>query len=202
MNELIITGCGRGGTTAIAGVIRHLGLSFPNANEYNEEPTLIRAVRNNNWYEFEIILSQIRENYTSWGVKHPWYSRDASKLLQAMKRLKNPGLVHIWRDPYSIADHRFKLTLKAAENVPDIILPTFEKTMTHLITKELPSRIHSVNIVSKEFPVFQLSYEKLIQNPEEQVESIRSWLNFSDKGVAAAIDYIKPGSYHPWEENL
>lgn len=193
--QILVVGNARGGTTATCGVIRMLGVPFPECNDNHE---------NVRWFKHVIRLGE-REPIDEYNAKYTkqWGQkiiapRDWEYLPQRVHMLSDPWFVCVWRDPIAVGlrggnkpiDNRNYTTWVA--NLEDQI-----QRLKWLHTHLRPAR---PQINSKIYPVLHISYEKLCSNIPQGVELIREWLDLPTTKFRDACNYVRPGSYWPWED--
>lgn len=181
---IIVTGSQRGGTTAVAGVIRSLDVIFPDADDLHETVSLFDHFIEERWDQMKQQIATYDAEHATWGWKYPSITRFPSKLTAALPLFSNPRIIHVWRDALSVATRRMQHNKETTLN--------FELKR---LNKEMENQIASIEQCN--CPILHVSYEKLITYPSEQVARIQSFIGVAGD-VSKAISYIKPGQYQPW----
>ncbi|MDQ2091949.1 sulfotransferase [Marimonas arenosa] len=174
-----IFGLPRGGTTAVAGCIRKLGVFLGDDLPVNlEDPLFSRPAKVN-----AELVAQRNADHAVWGWKFP---NAANYLDHIAKDLRNSRLICVTRDlaanGLAIASrHAGFDDLRALETV-------FLQTQKNY---SLIMRFHR--------PTLLVSYEKLLLKTEETVREIAGFLGteVSEAQIEAAVEFVSPGVYRP-----
>jgi hypothetical protein len=182
---VIVFGLGRGGTSAVAGVLRELGVVLPNAHPLKHEwsPVCCHA---NGCVDLASTLSNLHRfdnMHDVWGWKSP---KDVFILNQIESYIRNPVLVIVFRNLLesclSGAKHdEFHWEMCAEE---------------HAAVQTQLARL----IMYSPHPIAALSYETLIQDPTAVIAEFSDWLGLglTEETMAAARAFVSsPAGYRP-----
>lgn len=180
--HVLVIGNARGGTTAVCGVLRTLGVRFPESNDNHENTRLLRhfMIRGGD----DLIKQYDMEYPDMWGMK-VIMPRDAKVFKERIKLLSDPFIINVWRDPITA-------TMKGKSMVDN-----HHYKMWMQILNEQVDRLKWLEETN--LPCLNISYEKLCTDTVEQVDRIRDFLWLPDYNFKAAVDYVRPGSYWTWE---
>lgn len=175
---VIVLGCARSGTTMIAGVLHHLGVSVGRRHDDAtfEDIDLSLAFENHKFDEAESIIAEYNEAHDVWAWKRPGLL-DYQNI--AAKHVRNPHYIAIFKDIFAISNrNRISMEVDLLENM-DSVISDHRKLLE--ILKSLDA------------PCLMLSNEKVLQNKSEAVATIA---DFIGKGSAAqreaAVEFITP----------
>lgn len=105
VKTVVVLGCGRGGTSAVAGSIHCLGVRMMDAPELNSEDSdIVRAFQNgrfpNGPSEVAKLIQERNSRFNVWGWKDP----AADMYLESVFCfLRNPHFVFVLRNPLDVA---------------------------------------------------------------------------------------------------
>lgn len=184
---IIVTGSQRGGTTAVAGAVRCLGIEFPNSDNSHENVDLFSALIDEDWQKLQSLIASYSNEHDQWGWKYPSITRFPKKAEVGLAMFPNLKIIHVWRDVYSVATHRLK-------HMPD---STVEAQLKRLHA-ELGNQLETIDLCKDKHSILHVSYEKLITYPNEQIERIQKYIGTKNTNIAKAVNYIKPGKYQSW----
>lgn len=176
---VLVFGCGRGGTSAVAGVLRILGVNMPNAHPLKHEWSPIcyegkqvdREATRRTIESFDL-------QYPIWGWKAP---KDVFCLDQYIAMLRNPHIVIVFRNILDILD-----STRRNENI-DFVASAIEIADVY---NELCHRLTFTCL-----PVALINYEKICAVPMETISSIDCWLNLnsSKETLVSAANFTQFG---------
>lgn len=161
---VMILGCGRGGTSAVAGMLRELGIGFPEQThplKHESSPVVYDGKQIDAARTMDSIR-QLDGQYDVWGWKSP---RDIFTIHSWVSMIRNPAFVVVFRHP-----------VDTIESVAKYESVSFEIAAKHVgeVNAEL-SRF----ILMTPFPVAVLSYEELCAKPWSIIPEIVGWLGLS-----------------------
>ncbi len=191
---VIVMGCGRGGTTAIAGIVDHLGIRMVEPKERShkvnmEDGEIVRFAIGKNlnpsqprWPETYREISKVIERrnaaYTNWGWKDP----AADLYLEAViQHVRNPLVLLVFRNIFDVG-----LSNVAAGEV------SFEMVIDQSIQRYL----RCWQIAAKlGLPTLFVSYERAILKRQRCVEMVADFLRLtpSCQQIEAAVHSLRPG---------
>lgn len=176
---VIVLGCSRGGTSAIAGLCRELGVSFgdevhPIKHEwspivYSNDGTVDQAASLRN-------IESMNAKNDVWGWKSP---KDMFALDQITSVVKNPHVIIIFRnmaDVIASSAHHEALPLEAqAEHIGDI-----HRFLGHIVTFGTD-------------PIAIISYERMIADTASTVDALTGWLGIkpTTRQIKAAKSFCR-----------
>jgi len=193
---VIVMGAARGGTSMVAGVVRMLGIPMgeridPPTNEdldFIEGKEPLPAVPNPKHPEHKRVLERLlglvhsrNQKYHDWGWKDPLAFVYAVPLLS---HLRNPHLVVVFRDLYSISARE--------------LLETGVETLDTL-TRAQNNYAWLLEVLKRrEAPALITGYEKAVFYPKKFAGELCSFLGHapSNAFLDAAEQYIRPGRGH------
>ncbi len=174
-----IFGLPRGGTTAVAGCVRKMGVFIGNNLPVNlEDPEFSQGAM----VTPKLVRSR-NEEHDVWGWKFP----NASNYLDAiMPALRNPRFIVVTRDQSANAN---AITSRHG---------AFDKIRA-LETVALQTQKNFSLIMRFRRPTMFVSYEKLLLKTEQTVREISEFLNVgtTDVQIAEAVRFVQPGVYQP-----
>lgn len=174
-----IFGVPRGGTTAVAGCVRKMGLFIGSDLPVNLEDTeFSKAGRVNP----QLVKARNAE-HDIWGWKFP----DAANYLDAIiQPLRNPRFILVTRD------------LSANANAIAARHGTFD-TFRALEAVMLKTQKNLSMINRFRRPTLMVSYEKLLLKTDQTVREIAGFLNIgtTEEQIAEAVEFVQPGLYQP-----
>lgn len=172
---VMVLGCGRGGTSALAGGLRELGVAMPNAHPLKHEWSPVGPGENPDFRAIRRNIGQINQEHRIWGWKSP---RDVFLADQILPMLTNPVVFIVVR------------------NIVDVS----ESMMRHSVTEfeigfnEAVKAYESVGKFINEtiYPALVVSYEKLLDDPTAFFEFASAWsgINAGEEKVEAAAKFV------------
>lgn len=183
--HVLITGLGRGGTTALAQVFQGLGFVFEQADEFMETKNYRRLLLSG---DYSTLIDQLQAWQTSerhHGWKEPKLSSPLHQSFYA-ELPDNIALVVVFRDLVattsrfiSVDDADFLTTLMRYSNIL--------KKMLILVEQQKSQR-----------PILLVSYEKLLLNTHSVVNQLANFFNIDDASLidkAKAVVQVSPEHY-------
>ena len=99
---IVVVGVARGGTSIVAGVLKHLGVPMGNAcDPVFEDTRLSLAFEKKSKEKFEQVITDYNEKQDVWAWKRPSSLNDLSRIA---KKLRNPHFIFVFRDLLSVAN--------------------------------------------------------------------------------------------------
>ena len=188
MGCTIVLGCYRSGTSAVAGVLHHLGIHMgerfqpPNAKNpqgYYEDLDFMECHVHmldgiDVEHRYETLIRSKEMLYTDWGVKDPRLCYLLPKLVEKL---------HCEHRVISVSRPRLKICQSVARSIgftePETFMPLIEKMLE---SKER-------NLQQYKGSIMEISFDRLLGHPEESVEAIAK---FVSKPVhQSAINHIE-----------
>ncbi len=177
---VIVFGCGRGGTSAMAGALRTIGIPFPsNSHPLKHESSPIvyhgdqvdrRATETN--------LRAMDERFSLWGWKSP---RDLFSVHSWVSMVRDPIFVLIWRDQIQTT-----LSVVTREQME------FEVALRHVgeAYAELGRFAFTVP-----FPVAIVDYDELCATPTDLLAELAEWVGcpLPEERLAQATRFLRVG---------
>ena len=159
-----IIGTTQGGTSAVAAIVKALGVPLSGLDRCLDDAELFGPVKFP-----QNVVDERNSKYPLWAWKYPIANTPAEyPILNQTDRL-----IIVWRDPIARAVHRRDL------NAPNMT-----------VFKEWFEVVNSYRNVRG--PHLHVSYEKVLQKPEEMVQAIADFINVPYKQSAVrAIDPVK-----------
>jgi|SaaInlStandDraft_4_1057021.scaffolds.fasta_scaffold02872_3 hypothetical protein len=106
---IIVVGVARGGTSIVAGSLKHLGLFMGNASDpVFEDTRLSLAFEKQSKEKFEAVIADYNNKHDIWAWKRP---SSLNELPHIAKKLRNPHFIFVFRDLLSVAN-RNKISMK------------------------------------------------------------------------------------------
>lgn len=106
---IVVVGVARGGTSIVAGSLKHLGLFMGNASDpVFEDTRLSLAFEKQSKEKFEAVIADYNNKHELWAWKRPSSLNDLPRIA---KKLRNPHFVFVFRDLLSVAN-RNKISMK------------------------------------------------------------------------------------------
>lgn len=186
----VCIGLERGGTSAVAGVMRGLGVPIGDAaaglDGNNEDPSFHAKGLG----EMRQTIRERNETYPVWGWKYPTAARYLPALI---KDLRNPHFIVVYRDAVATALGRKKwdgdfLDRDARLSLHEASVATEANTSFALATGA---------------PCLMVSYEKAMADKAALVAELAEFLGQEVPAGAAMsnfVDYLEPGSYKRFED--
>jgi hypothetical protein len=177
-SHLLITGLGRGGTTAIANVVQELGFDFGEPHPFMENQLLKGYLQAGHFEKLRDIFSNIQDNKRLAWKEPKLRSHQAAELI--MSYPPNVGVVIVFRDILAISK-RNNLIIKWS------LMEAMEQSL-----KELKKLVTLASLLKNRHLIL-VSYEKLLIDTEGVVNIMADWLNVSDEERRKmAIEVISP----------
>ena len=191
MSCVIVLGCYRSGTSAVAGVLHRLGVSM--GKEF-DKPSIANPTGYYEDLEFKRLYAQLAEGkevegsldvlarmrdteYPIWGVKDPQLCILLHRFLPLLKT--DHRIISTIRDKHKICDSLSKaMKSKFSDTVPSF-LPLVEKYLTS--KEEMLANYNG--------PVLEIDFELLKIDARKEVERIAEFVNLPVN--QDAIDFIK-----------
>ena len=174
----VVLGVSRGGTSAIAGVLNHLGVPMGPTGEAPlfEDLPMNRALRGDASALDAVIADRNMKNPT-WGFKGNAITQPFEEVAC---KLRNPIFVVIFRDLLAIAN---RAKISADRDVASILLRQSAEYQ----------RILDFVVAGKYYSVM-ISYEKLCMYPREVIELLleKAGLTGQESQVMGAVEFIRP----------
>ena len=204
----IVFGVPRGGTTMVARVVESLGVNLGSDLPANYEdtdfnfdflPKDLKKSRPALIEQLSKVIDQRNQDLDVWGWKYP---RAAIYLIPLLKKLRNPHLICVMRDPISSgirnmkrAQKIHKKSLSKADFVPE---SNCADIPSRIITQHLEIQLKNMRTIQQaSCPSFLCSYEKAIMNTDDFVREMAEFLDVSstEQQIQDAIHQVKPGGY-------
>jgi hypothetical protein len=182
---VIVFGLGRGGTSAVAGVLRELGVVLPNAHPLKHEwsPVCCQA---DGCVDLASTLSNLRKFdnvHDVWGWKSP---KDVFILSQIESYIRNPVLVIVFRN-------LLESCLSGAKH------DEFHWEMCAEEHAAVQTQLARLTMYSPH-PIAALSYETLIQDPSSVIAELSDWLGLGlteETWLPPGPSFPPPGGIDP-----
>ncbi len=178
---ILVCGPARGGTTMVAGVLRHLGVPMGSqlTRHTHEDMELFKPLESGDWATFKNGVARRNEQYAVWGWKRPQAVHQLEKIAPL---LRNPRFIFLFRDPVSVAKRN---TITAEADFFDSLIGA-----THAM-QDAGNFIRETAT-----PCLLISYEKAIQSPALLVEMILRFLHLKAKRNLRrnAIHSVRPAN--------
>jgi hypothetical protein len=178
---LVVLGAPRGGTSAIAGILRELGIFLgDNASApVFEDLELASRLEREGVEEASRIIEDYNTRHDVWGFKRPGL---AFTINQHHKLFRNPIYLVVFRDLFAAANR-------------NLISSHIKNPLTEKMLRIQASYMHILEFLRDQQPgMLACSYEKLLQNPTAYVDFLieQAGLSVSDSQRAAAIRFVEP----------
>lgn len=176
---VIVVGAARGGTSIVAGALYHLGV-YLGRNCHPpvyEDMRLSLSFEKNGKDTFEQVIEDYNRQHTIWGWKRPSTLHDLPRVMSAVR---NPYLVIVFRDLFSIAN-RNKLSMKLGiKDGLQRALDDYTKIIGYIQQCTLPMML--------------VSSEKIIHHKEHLIEGLCDFLALQPETAKRrkALDFISP----------
>ena len=166
----------RGGTSAVAGVMRKLGVFMGDdvPNNHEDQEMVNRA----NPHRLQVIAKR-NATHKIWGWKDP---NAANYLNQLIPKLINPHYVIVCRDPVAATMGHMRWHAREAKfAIGDIVVQQQRNVMFSLYC---------------DAPVLFVSYEKVLMNPGSFIAELTAFLDVPPpQDEQSLIAFLAPGSY-------
>jgi hypothetical protein len=179
---IVVFGLGRGGTSAIAGILRILGMAVLEAThplKHESSPIV---------YEGDVVdrdktrlrIAEMNDRHSVWGWKSP---RDIFQITKFNSLLRNPHYIVILRNVFDVC-----ASTKRYEGLP------FEATMPD-VAAAFSEIAHFVKNSTE--PLALMSFGELTSNPAETIKAVATWLGFSPsrETFEFAVQFVSKGDY-------
>jgi hypothetical protein len=179
---VVVFGHGRGGTSAISGALRVLGVAMSElAHPMKHEWSPITYV--NEKFErsgTQKNLAEMDSKYQIWGWKSP---RDVFSVAQFGYLLRNPHYIVVFRNPLAICES----TQYHEGTNPEAILPDIAEVITCI----------AGFVSSTAAPLALVSYEQLLAMPKPILEELSSWLGLTlyESTIKAGMEFVSEARY-------
>ncbi|MBO9476741.1 sulfotransferase [Shimia sp. R11_0] len=179
---LMIYGVNRGGTTAVAGGIRRMGVFLGDDMEGNLEDKCFRFKHGLD--AIRATVAQRNADYDVWGWKHPHPHQYIDEILP---ELRNPRLILVTRDMTANTLGVSSWDQEALGKGVGLYMGQTRKNVDLMWNAKCP--------------VMLVSYEKLVLKPEAVLKELAHFCGLTPKKalVSHAAEFIKPGAYQPEE---
>lgn len=175
---IVVVGVARGGTSIVAGSLKHLGIFMGNANDpVFEDTRLSLAFEKQSKEKFESVIADYNNKHDVWAWKRPSSLNDLSRIA---KKLRNPHFVFVFRDMLSVAN-RNKISMKHG------VIGSLEAAFNDY--KKIVSFIKKTS-----HPALLVSSEKAVKHKKEFIDSLIdfSGLQPTAEQVEQAGAFISP----------
>lgn len=166
---VLVFGAGRGGTSAVAGVMRELGVEMPNAHPLKHEWSPVGSAAQLDISALKATIAAFDEAHPVWGWKSP---KDVFTANELLPTLRNPVVIIVVRNPLDVSE-----SIKRHDDV-DIEVGFTETISAYAEIASFMSYAHC--------PVCLVSFEALRTAPRAVVTALAEWLGIG--ATAAAID--------------
>lgn len=175
---IVVIGCARGGTSAVAGILNHMGLEMYGAHAPNfEDIRLGSLLESNKTNEFEQCIKEYNERSETWAWKRPSAIKHLGYIT---KNIRNPYFICVFRDVFSIAN-RNKISMGSG------ILHSMENALAEY--QEL-----LLFLKSNKQPTMLCSSEKIIRYPENFIDMLSDFIGLvpTTEQRAQALEFLDP----------
>lgn len=183
---VVVLGCGRGGTSAVAGSIHCLGVRMMDSPELNsEDAPIVQAFQKNRFpqgpSEVAKLIQERNAQFNVWGWKDP----SADLYLESVFCfLRNPHFIFVLRNPLDVA------LSHVASNTGSI-----EQGMEQAL-----KRYHNLWEIMKKLacPTLMVGYERAVSTRSDFVKKVVAFLDISPtkKQMSSAAAFLNPkGGY-------
>lgn len=183
----ICMGQERGGTSAVAGVLRALGLPMGDRLEGNNEDP---GFHGRNIHQMKETIESRNAAHQVWGWKYPTAARYLPALL---KSIRNPHFVVVSRDVVATAIGRAKWDGPSLRRTSHVAL--HEASVATMTNTSLA--------MAAGVPCMFVSYEHAMADGRALVIEVADFLGIerpSDRDLEACRRYLAPGSYKRFED--
>ena len=105
MTTIVVTGNARGGTTAVAGIVKRLGIPLPGATYHNENIALSELIYARHDPSLERYFREFDEEHEKWAFKQPELDASPERGHAVLRLCREPRLIMVWRDPCAVAEN-------------------------------------------------------------------------------------------------
>lgn len=183
---MVVIGLARGGTSAVAGVLREIGLPMgSNLGANHEDPEFLSKDIN---HILEVIARR-NGTFRKWGWKMP---HSSEYILRIADKIRNPHVIVPYRNILSVSISHMKHSEAA-----------FETAFGYANARQS----HLSEVVSKlRCPTMLVNYEELLHDPQKHIRRIAQFVDteLTESSLATAADFINPAggyrrvSYEQW----
>ncbi len=178
-SPVVVVGVARGGTSMVAGALKHLGIFMGEraASPTFEDLDLSEAFEKRRYRDIDKISQKYSEEHQIWGWKRP---SSADYLDIVHKRLNQPLYIFVFKDIYSIGA-RNSLSMQADSTETMRGAWRGYGKILDFIEKKDPTRM-------------MVSYEKALIEPKKLIDTIIDFLSIkpTKEQIESAIDFITP----------
>lgn len=178
---VVVLGSGRGGTSAVAGGLRLLGVDFPFAHPFKHEwsPINLLGSSDASGHLARKIFDEQNKKSSIWGWKSP---KDVFEIEKYAFHLRNPHFVVVCRNLFDNAE-----CINRREKLP------FEIAIREVIAAHKGISDFIQNSI---YPTALLSYEELMLDPQAVFSKLASWLGKSpdEKILQETSHFIRIGA--------
>lgn len=214
--QVIVIGPARSGTSVVAGILHYLGVDMgqgPNPSRSNPKgdfedeefkelnrsiykkarpgsgcwftPTVEEIERVGPVFKQEIEdLIRARQDKPIWGWKNPWNIMAAPLYIPLLNK---PHIIFVFRDPLSIAYSGVEHTKKYEQLTLKEALSCASSLNSRLVEMVIEYQ-------EREVPVYITSFQRIIENPEREVDEIAQFLglNVREKDLRKIREFVIP----------
>lgn len=172
---VMVLGCGRGGTSALAGGLRELGVEMPNAHPLKHEWSPVGSAGTPDLRAIKRTIEQIDQEHSIWGWKSP---RDVFLAEQILPIVTNPIIFIVIRNIVDISESMMRHSNIEFEIGFNEAIRAYESVGKFIIETTYPTVI--------------VSYEKLLNNPTTFFEFASAWsgIDAGSEKIKAAVDFV------------
>ena len=167
---VIVTGHARGGTSAIAWTLQHLGVPMfgPGAGlvPFLEDVEMRVALKTRNSELLRSLVAARNDTYDLWGFKLP---NIYSYVDGVLPYLANPHVVSVFRDMVAVAGRQF--------NVDGISTEDEQRMRWADIRHEMAMQFNMA--IAPDVPHLMISYERMLQDPQPTVNHLQEFLDIA-----------------------
>ena len=176
----VVLGGARGGTSAVSGILRILGVYMGNCLGNNhEDPEMLKTRK-----ELPKVIETIKKrnaDYQDWGWKAP---NSIFWLEDVMPYLRNPHFIVVLRHPLSMAKSQVKRSGADLQTGLCVSIGYY----------------HHISMFIKNFKpenILFISYEELISNKEKKLKEISSFcaIKLDQEKLQSMKNFLIPGNY-------
>ena len=188
---MVVVGVARGGTSIVAGSLKHLGLFMGNAKApVYEDTRLSLAFEKQSKEKFEQVIADYNSKHDLWAWKRPSSLNDLPRIA---KKLRNPHFIFVFRDMLSIANRN---TISMHTEIKSGLSRAFDdyKKIIKFISKtNHPALLISSEKVVKNKTEFIDALSEFCQKTptEEQIEAAKSFLTSNPRAYLDATRLTK-----------
>lgn len=191
MSCIVVVGCFRSGTSAVAGILHHLGVfmgsKFDESTSHNKsgywedlefknfhKKMELSSFNENDRKNYEELIISRQDNFKSWGLKDPLLCLFLNEFLNNLHDVK---IIVCDRDQEKISQSMCKV-LGYQDNYENFL------KLVNFYVDSMNDKISKCNV-----PFLRVNHETLIQQTSETIQEICNFLNLEYK--QAAFDYVK-----------